>query len=75
MHEVRAYLGTHLGDRTPDDDADLYENGYLNSLFAVQIVLWLEQHYGLAVGGDDLVMANFRSIAAIAKFIDSRITA
>jgi methoxymalonate biosynthesis acyl carrier protein len=72
LTEVRTYLSGHLDGRAPDDDEDLYDNGYLNSLFAVQIVMWIEREYGLPVGGPDLVLDNFRSVASIARFISDR---
>lgn len=52
-----------------DDDTDLFDAGYVNSLFAVQLVTYLERTFGITVDSDDLDMANFASLNAMAAFI------
>jgi methoxymalonate biosynthesis acyl carrier protein len=71
---VRDYIHGHLGNVTVADDEDLFKGGYLNSLFAVQIVVWLEKRFGIAVRGSDLTLDNFRSIKDIAAFVDDYFT-
>ncbi|MBN6042346.1 acyl carrier protein [Amycolatopsis sp. 195334CR] len=66
---VREYITAHLGGKTVPDNEDLFTGGHLNSLFAVQIVVWLEKEFGIAVRGGDLTLDNFRSIGDIAAFI------
>ncbi|MEU7928406.1 MULTISPECIES: phosphopantetheine-binding protein [Micromonospora] len=51
------------------DDEDIFANGYVNSLFAVQVIMFVEQTFGITVAGDDLDIRNFRSIAAIDQFV------
>lgn len=54
---------------TPEDDEDLFQGGYANSLFAVQLVLWVEQTFDLRVDGHDLAFTHFSSVDAIAAFV------
>ena len=58
-----------LGGIELRDDDDLFATGYVNSLFAVQIVMFVERTFGIAVVGDDLDIGNFASIARIDRYV------
>ena len=66
---VRAFIARAVGLPPCDDDTNLFEAGYVNSLFAVQLVTYLERTFGLTVESDDLDMANFTSLNATAAFV------
>lgn len=66
---IHAFVSGHLQSVAFDDDDDLFGDGLVNSLFAMQLVLFLEQEFGLEVTNDDLDMENFRSIAAMSAFV------
>ena len=51
------------------DDDDLFESGLVNSLFAVQLMTFIEKNFGLEVEADDLDIKNFRSLNAAASFV------
>jgi acyl carrier protein len=52
-----------------DDDDDLFETGLVNSLFAVQLMTFLEKTYAIDVGLDDLDIENFKSVNATTAFV------
>ena len=66
---IRSFLGRILRTSEVDDDADLFASGLVNSLFAMQLVLFIEKEYGITVANEDLDFANFRSLNSIAGFI------
>ncbi|MGB0694798.1 MAG: phosphopantetheine-binding protein [Rhodospirillaceae bacterium] len=67
---VRAFLGRHIRDADViADDQDLFGSGLVNSLFAMQLVMFVEQDYETTVGNEDLDIENFRSINAISALI------
>ncbi|MEU6925575.1 MULTISPECIES: phosphopantetheine-binding protein [unclassified Streptomyces] len=66
---IRDFLDGHVHGVVVEDDEDLFASGLVNSLFAVQLVMWVERTYGLRASGEDLDFANFRSIDAIAGFV------
>jgi methoxymalonate biosynthesis acyl carrier protein len=66
---IREFLAGHLHGVKVDDDEDLFAAGLVNSLFAVQLVMWVERTYGIQVAGTDLDFANFRSVCAVADFV------
>jgi len=52
-----------------DDDDNLFESGIVNSLFAVQLMTFIEKTFALEVGMDDLDIENFKSLNATAAFV------
>ena len=50
-------------------DDHLFESGIVNSLFAVQLMTFLEKNFVLEIGMDDLDMENFKSVNATTAFV------
>ncbi|HEV2636982.1 MAG TPA: acyl carrier protein [Actinocrinis sp.] len=48
--------------RSWDPQADLFSAGGLSSLFALQLVVFLEQTYKISIRGKDLRLDNFRAV-------------
>jgi methoxymalonate biosynthesis acyl carrier protein len=69
---VRGFISQHAKGVMVDDDEDLLGGGYVNSLFAVQLVMWIERKFGTPIEGADLDFANIRSISAIEAFVDRK---
>jgi methoxymalonate biosynthesis acyl carrier protein len=69
---VRRFVMEHTNQSDLDDGVDLFAVGLVSSLFAVQIVMWLERTFGVPVTEDDLELANFTSVDAIVGFIESK---
>jgi len=55
---------THL-----DEDDNLFESGIVNSLFAIQLMTFIEKTFTLEVSMDDLDIENFKSLNATAAFV------
>jgi acyl carrier protein len=69
---IREYLAGQLGPGGLDgvgDDVDLFDAGLVSSLFAVQIIMWLERSMRVPVLAEDLDMDNVRSVSAITAFV------
>ena len=54
------------------DDEDLFATGIVNSLFAVQLVTYIEKTFGLEVQAEDLEIRNFRSLNAATAFVEQK---
>lgn len=61
---LEAKAGTPV---TPD--LDLFASGTISSLFAMELVVRLEQSYGVAIIGPDLAMDNFRTVQRITELV------
>jgi len=56
------------------DRDDLLESGLLDSQGVLEVVSFIEQRFSVVVADDDLVPANFQTIAQIAGFIERKMT-
>ncbi|OLR93048.1 phosphopantetheine-binding protein [Actinokineospora bangkokensis] len=65
---VRAFLDGRLPADLADDE-DIFEAGLVNSLFAMQLVVFVEQEFAFRIGNDDLERDNFRSVDAITALV------
>ena len=59
-----------MGRDVPSSDTDVFETGLLDSIGFVELLAALEQEFGFVVQLEDLEVENFRSVRAIAAFID-----
>lgn len=69
---VRTFLGKYVSDPQVDGDLDLFSSGLVNSLYAMQLVLFIEKEYGIQVANEDLDYENFKSVNAIVNFISTK---
>ncbi len=70
--QIREFLSRFLRDHQLADDEDIFATGYVNSMFAMQLVQFVEQTFGIAVESDDLEIDNFRSVDAIAALVERK---
>jgi methoxymalonate biosynthesis acyl carrier protein len=66
---VRDFILRSVAINKLDDDDDLFETGIVNSLFAVQLMTFVEKVFAIEVGVDDLDMANFKTLNATTAFV------
>ncbi|MDX6380937.1 MAG: hypothetical protein QOI57_1961 [Rubrobacteraceae bacterium] len=70
---IRGWLQENvMGSRDVPDDYPLIENGVLTSLQTVELVMFLEDGFGIVVEDDELDEENFGSIEAIAGLVASK---
>jgi len=67
--QIKAFImsAVHLPDLADDDN--LFESGIVNSLFAVQLMTFIERTFAIEVGADDLDIENFKSLNAATGFV------
>lgn len=66
--ELLAMLSKRL-KTTVRPEQDLFAEGMINSMFALELVVQIENTFDVAVEGPDLDMANFRSVNAMANLV------
>lgn len=72
---IRDFMSRSFAGRALADDSDIFELGFGNSMFAIQLVTFVEGQFDIEVDGTDLDMANFKSINAVATFVQSKLDA
>jgi Phosphopantetheine attachment site. len=43
------------------DSEDIFQLGFINSLFALELVMFIEKTFGLTIPNEELVIDNFRT--------------
>ena len=66
---VREFISSSIDISNLGDDENLFETGIVNSLFAVQLMTFIEKTFGIEISMDDLDIENFKSISATAAFV------
>ncbi len=66
---LRAFLARALRTSRLEDDDDIFEVGNASSLFAMELVLFIEETLGIALVDGDLERDNLSSIDAIAALV------
>jgi acyl carrier protein len=55
-------------DITPAED--IFSLGYINSLFAMELVMYVEKTFAVTIPNDELRIDNFRTAAAMTELVD-----
>jgi acyl carrier protein len=61
-----------VGNGFADDDSFL-ERGIIDSTGVMELVAFLEEHYGIRLHDQDLIPDNLDSINGLARFVESRL--
>ena len=71
--EIREWLIQNVtGGREVADDEPLIENGVLTSLQTVELVMFLEERFGIVIEDEEFDEENFGSIEAISELVASK---
>lgn len=67
--KIRSFIinSVKIPDLSSDDN--LFETGIVNSLFAIQMMTFLEKTFSIRVTTDDLLMENFKSVNSATSFV------
>jgi acyl carrier protein len=66
---VRSFILRSINIPDLKDDDNLFESGIVNSLFAVQLMTYIEKTFAIEVGMEDLDIENFKSLNATTAFV------
>lgn len=70
-NKVRSFLAKYINAELDDHD-NFFERGYVNSLFAMQLVTFIENTFRIKIENEDLEVDNFNSVAAISTFVNRK---
>jgi methoxymalonate biosynthesis acyl carrier protein len=73
MDDRRAYLRAFVRQRLQDnrigDGDDFFADCGASSMFAMQLILYIEEQFGVEIDDDDLEIDNFRTVEALDNFV------
>jgi methoxymalonate biosynthesis acyl carrier protein len=78
-NEVSSQIHGFIAGRYPDVelgvDDDIFALGFINSLFAMELVMFVEKAFGFTVRNDELRIDNFRTVRAMADLVERQTVA
>ncbi|HEX6751946.1 MAG TPA: acyl carrier protein [Longimicrobium sp.] len=72
---LREFVSRFFRGHDLQDGEDIFATGYVNSMFAMQLVQFVEGEFGVTVESEDLDLDNFRSIDALSAFVGRKLGA
>ncbi|MFS8070257.1 MAG: acyl carrier protein [Byssovorax sp.] len=70
---IRAYLTRFFPGCELRDGDDLFAVGFVTSMFAIQLVTFVESAFAIEIENEDLELDNFRSVEAIARLVERKV--
>ena len=74
--KIRSIIEDNLkifdSDMEFSDDDHIFRKGFVDSLFAVKLLAFLEQEFDIKIGNEDLNIENFHSVNKIICFVENK---
>jgi len=70
--KIKEFLSAFFQTAALKEDDDIFALGFVDSLFALQLITWVEKEFGVQIKDEDLDIRNFNTIEAIANMVSLR---
>jgi methoxymalonate biosynthesis acyl carrier protein len=67
--EIRGFIQQRHPSVTLGDDEDIFALGFINSLFAMELVMFIEQRFAFQLPTEDIKIANFATVTAMERLV------
>jgi acyl carrier protein len=75
--EIRKFVVENFlfgqSDKQVGDDQSFLESGIIDSTGVLELIAFLESHYKISIGDDELVPANLDSVNRVAGFVEGKL--
>lgn len=68
-NDIKNFLSDHINIEELQLNEDIFQSGYVNSLFAMQLVMFVEKKFGIEVENEDLEITNFNTVGNLSTFV------
>ncbi len=65
-------IAVDLNKKSLQPDEDLLEQGIIDSLGIMKLVLYMEETFGIAIADDDVVPENFQCLNNMVTFVEHK---
>lgn len=65
-------IAADLGRQSLAPDEDLLEQGIIDSLGILKLILFIEETYGIKIIDEEIVPENFQTLNVMVKFIEQK---
>ena len=71
QEQVLGFIHGRYPDVQISETDDIFQLGFVNSLFAMELVMFIEKQFNLTIPGDKLHIDNFRTAQTMAELVSS----
>jgi acyl carrier protein len=68
--QIQAFVEGRFPQGAIEPDKDIFSLGYINSLFAMELVMFIEKTFSVTVPNDELRIDNFRTVEAMSALVE-----
>jgi methoxymalonate biosynthesis acyl carrier protein len=69
-NQILAFVRGRYPQAEIDEAQDIFSLGFVNSLFAMELVMFIEKTFGITIPNDELRIDNFRTANSMAELVD-----
>jgi acyl carrier protein len=73
--KIRRYILKHVASPALEDDQDIFASELVGSMFVMQLVLFVEQEFGVSLDGSDLNFDFFRTVESVDALVARKLSA
>ncbi|WP_031467185.1 acyl carrier protein [Sciscionella sediminilitoris] len=70
--DIRDFIAAKFPGMSFTDDEDIFALGFVNSLFAMELVMFIEKTFGTKIPNEELRLENFRTVVLMAELVQRR---
>jgi methoxymalonate biosynthesis acyl carrier protein len=70
--QILGFLESRFPDVEIPDTEDIFSLGFVNSLFAMELVMFIEKNFGVTIPNEELRLDNFRTVKSMAELVERR---
>ncbi len=71
--KVKDFLSKFFRTYDLEGDEDIFSVGFVNSLFSMQLIMFLEKEFSINIGDTELEVDTFRTINNIVSLIENKL--
>lgn len=71
--KIREFVVANMisgGDKNISDSENIFQNGYVTSIFAMRLLNFIEDTNKITIDDDEILLANFSSVDAMVKLVE-----
>lgn len=68
--KITGFITNRFPQARISDTEDIFSLGYINSLFAMELVMFIEKTFAVTIPNDELRIDNFRTTKAMTELVE-----
>jgi len=70
--EIKKFIKKQFRVETLDNSTNIFELGYVNSLFFVQLIMFLENEFNITIEPGEIDVQQFTTVEKILDFVENK---